>query len=80
MIFPAAVERLLAGAVRAWQVPETHHGDDHQRDALYRGRDCRDKSETSRLLNDLGLPVPQQMIVYSAKQGCAGGGSGSRWW
>jgi cyanophycin synthetase len=26
-----------------------------------------DKSETSRLLNDLGLPVPQQMIVYSAK-------------
>ena len=27
-----------------------------------------DKSETSRLLNDLGLPVPQQMIVYSAKE------------
>ncbi|MGL4488183.1 MAG: cyanophycin synthetase family protein, partial [Rhizobiaceae bacterium] len=26
-----------------------------------------DKSETSRLLNDLGLPVPQQRIVYSAK-------------
>ncbi|WP_309667247.1 cyanophycin synthetase [Tabrizicola sp.] len=26
-----------------------------------------DKSETSRLLNDLGLPVPKQLIVYSAK-------------
>ena len=27
-----------------------------------------DKSETSRLLNDLGLPVPRQLIVYSAKE------------
>jgi len=26
-----------------------------------------DKSETSRLLNDLGLPVPQQHVIYSAK-------------
>lgn len=27
-----------------------------------------DKSETSRLLNDLGLPVPKQLIVYGAKE------------
>jgi cyanophycin synthetase len=27
-----------------------------------------DKSETSRLLNDLGLPVPKQRLVYSAKE------------
>jgi cyanophycin synthetase len=27
-----------------------------------------DKSETSRLLNDLGLPVPQQRLVYSAAE------------
>ena len=26
-----------------------------------------DKSETSRLLNDLGLPVPRQHVIYSAK-------------
>ena len=30
-----------------------------------------DKSETSSLLNDLGLPVPQQRVTYSAKEAVA---------
>ena len=30
-----------------------------------------DKSETSSLLNDLGLPVPRQRVIYSAKEAVA---------